>query len=127
MGDYPLKIAKDYRVPEHQRVNAEKKKRQKLLLQESFHAIKTVCLTHTRKMKKKKKEYLYKKQTYKKDKQNKNKIKFNFYYLNPKSEPEGLLEGSLHPLPSGMRYRLLKKSKRNNRKAKDMLSFISLI
>jgi nitrite reductase/ring-hydroxylating ferredoxin subunit len=43
MGDYPLKIAKDYRVPEHQRVNAEKKKRQKLLLEESFHAIKNVC------------------------------------------------------------------------------------
>lgn len=42
MGDYPLKIAKDYRVPEHQRVNTEKKKREKLLLVESFHAIKTV-------------------------------------------------------------------------------------
>lgn len=42
MGDYPLKIAKDYRVPEHQRVNNEKKKREKLLLDESFHAIKTV-------------------------------------------------------------------------------------
>jgi hypothetical protein len=39
MGDYKLKTAKDYVVPESQRVNADKKRRQMLLLEESLHAI----------------------------------------------------------------------------------------
>ena len=35
-----LKTDKDYVVPEDQRVNAEKKRRQMVLLEESIHAIK---------------------------------------------------------------------------------------
>ena len=40
MGNYLLKTAPDYKVPESQRINAEKKKRQMCLLEESVHAIK---------------------------------------------------------------------------------------
>ena len=40
MGDCKLKTDKDYVVPEDQRVNAEKKRRQMVLLEESIHAIK---------------------------------------------------------------------------------------
>ena len=40
LGDYKLKTSKDYIVPEDQRVNAEKKRRQMVLLEESVHAIK---------------------------------------------------------------------------------------
>ncbi|EEY64548.1 uncharacterized protein PITG_15796 [Phytophthora infestans T30-4] len=38
MGDYKLKTAPDYVVPEHQRVNAAKKLRQMALLEESLYA-----------------------------------------------------------------------------------------
>lgn len=41
-GDYPLKMSKDYRVPENQRISAEKKKYQKLFLEASFYDIKEV-------------------------------------------------------------------------------------
>jgi len=40
MGDYKLKSDPNYVVPEHQRVNAERKRRQMVLLQESVHFIK---------------------------------------------------------------------------------------
>jgi hypothetical protein len=40
LGDYKLKTSKEYVVPEDQRVNAEKKRRQMVLLEESVHAIK---------------------------------------------------------------------------------------
>ena len=40
LGDKKLKNALDYVVPEDQRVNAEKKKRQMVLLEESIHSIK---------------------------------------------------------------------------------------
>ena len=40
MGDYKLKSDPNYIVPEHQRVNAERKRRQMVLLQESVHYIK---------------------------------------------------------------------------------------
>eukprot|EP00741_Cyanophora_paradoxa_P024459 tig00022075_g23616.t1 len=40
MGDYKLKTDDDYVVPESQRVNAEKKRRQMILLEESIHSIK---------------------------------------------------------------------------------------
>lgn len=40
LGDYKLKTSKDYVVPEDLRVNAEKKRRQMVLLEESVHAIK---------------------------------------------------------------------------------------
>lgn len=40
MGDYKLKSDPKYVVPEHQRVNAERKRRQMVLLQESVHLIK---------------------------------------------------------------------------------------
>ena len=40
MGDYKLKSGKGYVVPESQQVNAEKKRRQMVLLEESVHAIK---------------------------------------------------------------------------------------
>eukprot|EP00966_Prymnesium_polylepis_P314016 7256463-Prymnesium_polylepis.1 len=40
MGNFPLKTDDDYVVPEAQRVNAQKKKRQIVLLDESIHAIK---------------------------------------------------------------------------------------
>ncbi|KAL1522827.1 hypothetical protein AB1Y20_017796 [Prymnesium parvum] len=40
MGDFSLKTDDDYVVPEAQRVNAQKKKRQIVLLDESIHAIK---------------------------------------------------------------------------------------
>ena len=40
LGNYMLKTAADYKVPESQRVNAEKKRRQMFLLEESVHAIK---------------------------------------------------------------------------------------
>jgi len=40
MGDYKLKSNPNYVVPEHQRVNAERKRRQMVLLQESVHFIK---------------------------------------------------------------------------------------
>eukprot|EP00965_Chrysotila_dentata_P003598 118398-Pleurochrysis_carterae.AAC.1 len=39
-GDFSLKTADDYVVPEAQRVNAQKKRRQLVLLEESVHAIK---------------------------------------------------------------------------------------
>eukprot|EP00746_Dinoflagellata_sp_MGD_P160980 gnl/MRDRNA2_/MRDRNA2_87976_c0_seq1.p1 gnl/MRDRNA2_/MRDRNA2_87976_c0~~gnl/MRDRNA2_/MRDRNA2_87976_c0_seq1.p1 ORF type:complete len:1907 (-),score=579.97 gnl/MRDRNA2_/MRDRNA2_87976_c0_seq1:164-5884(-) len=41
MGNYMLKTSDDYQVPENQRMNAEKKRRQMFLLEESVHAIKT--------------------------------------------------------------------------------------
>ncbi|KAG8464582.1 hypothetical protein KFE25_009950 [Diacronema lutheri] len=40
MGDFPLKTDDDYVVPESQRINAHKKRRQMVLLDESIHAIK---------------------------------------------------------------------------------------
>merc|ERR1712224_279121 len=40
MGNYMLKASPDYKVPENQRINAEKKRRQMFLLEESVHAIK---------------------------------------------------------------------------------------
>jgi hypothetical protein len=40
MGNYVLKTADDYKVPESQRVNPDKKRRQMFLLEESVHAIK---------------------------------------------------------------------------------------
>src|SRR4029078_459843 len=40
MGDYKLKSDPNYIVPESQRVNAERKRRQMVLLQESVHYIK---------------------------------------------------------------------------------------
>ena len=40
LGDYKLKTGPKYVVPEEQRVNAEKKKRQMVLLEESIHSIK---------------------------------------------------------------------------------------
>jgi len=40
MGDFSLKTDEDYVVPESQRVNAQKKRRQIVLLDESIHAIK---------------------------------------------------------------------------------------
>ncbi|CAN0115818.1 unnamed protein product, partial [Heterosigma akashiwo] len=39
MGDFKLKSAADYEVPEEERVNAEKKRRQMLLLEESVAAV----------------------------------------------------------------------------------------
>jgi len=39
MGDFKLKSSADYEVPEDQQINAEKKRRQMLLLEESTHAI----------------------------------------------------------------------------------------
>lgn len=41
LGNYMLKTSQDYQVPENQRMNAEKKRRQMFLLEESIHAIKT--------------------------------------------------------------------------------------
>merc|ERR1740138_1607894 len=41
LGNYMLKTSDDYQVPENQRMNAEKKRRQMFLLEESMHAIKT--------------------------------------------------------------------------------------
>jgi len=41
LGNYMLKTSEDYQVPENQRMNAEKKRRQMFLLEESIHAIKT--------------------------------------------------------------------------------------
>jgi hypothetical protein len=40
MGDYKLKLGSDYVVPESQRVNAEKKRRQMILLEESIFTLK---------------------------------------------------------------------------------------
>ena len=40
MGDYPLKRASTYRVPDHMRINIEKKRRQKILLEESIYNMK---------------------------------------------------------------------------------------
>ena len=40
MGDFALKTDDDYVVPEAQRVNTQKKRRQLVLLDESIHAIK---------------------------------------------------------------------------------------
>jgi len=40
MGDYKLKTEEDYVVPEHLRIDAEKKRRQMILLEESIHSIK---------------------------------------------------------------------------------------
>jgi WD40 repeat protein len=40
MGDYKLKTADNYVVPEEQRVNADKKRRQMILLEEAMHKIK---------------------------------------------------------------------------------------
>lgn len=42
MGDYKLKTAKDYVVPEHLRISAEKKKREMILLEEAVYSIKAV-------------------------------------------------------------------------------------
>ena len=39
-GDYKLKSGADYEVPEDQQVNAEKKRRQMMLLEENMHSIK---------------------------------------------------------------------------------------
>lgn len=39
MGDYKLKSSPSYEVPEDQRMNAEKKWRQMVLLEESMHTI----------------------------------------------------------------------------------------
>ncbi|CAJ1397957.1 unnamed protein product [Effrenium voratum] len=41
LGNYMLKTSEAYQVPENQRMNAEKKRRQMFLLEESIHAIKT--------------------------------------------------------------------------------------
>merc|ERR1740138_293360 len=41
LGNYMLKTSPSYQVPESQRMNAEKKRRQMFLLEESMHAIKT--------------------------------------------------------------------------------------
>eukprot|EP00931_Biecheleriopsis_adriatica_P072873 TRINITY_DN47261_c0_g1_i1.p1 TRINITY_DN47261_c0_g1~~TRINITY_DN47261_c0_g1_i1.p1 ORF type:complete len:1243 (-),score=428.26 TRINITY_DN47261_c0_g1_i1:43-3222(-) len=41
LGNYVLKTSESYQVPESQRMNAEKKRRQMFLLEESMHAIKT--------------------------------------------------------------------------------------
>jgi hypothetical protein len=41
LGDYKIKTAEGYEVPEDQQVNAEKKRRQMILLEESIHNIKT--------------------------------------------------------------------------------------
>merc|ERR1740138_1975067 len=41
LGNYMLKTSDSYQVPENQRMNAEKKRRQMFLLEESMHAIKT--------------------------------------------------------------------------------------
>ena len=43
MGDFSLKTDDDYVVPEAQRVNTQKKRRQLVLLDESIHAIKMGC------------------------------------------------------------------------------------
>ncbi|GMH77149.1 hypothetical protein TrST_g4112 [Triparma strigata] len=40
LGDYKVKTGEDYEVPEEQQVNAEKKRRQMVLLEESIHNIK---------------------------------------------------------------------------------------
>lgn len=40
-GDYTLKTSPEYQVPENARMNAEKKRRQMCLLEESMHAIRT--------------------------------------------------------------------------------------
>ena len=40
MGDYKLKTDEDYVVPEHLRINADKKRRQMILLEEAVYAIK---------------------------------------------------------------------------------------
>jgi hypothetical protein len=42
MGDYKLKTSDDYIVPEHERVDADKKKRQINLLSEGVHILKEV-------------------------------------------------------------------------------------
>jgi len=44
MGDYKLKSDDKYVVPEHQRINAEKKRRELVLLEESVFAIKMVLV-----------------------------------------------------------------------------------
>merc|ERR1719240_1137613 len=41
LGNFMLKTSDSYQVPENQRMNAEKKRRQMFLLEESMHAIKT--------------------------------------------------------------------------------------
>ncbi|CAK0841778.1 unnamed protein product [Prorocentrum cordatum] len=41
LGNYLLKTSDSYQVPENQRMNAEKKRRQMFLLEESMHAIRT--------------------------------------------------------------------------------------
>merc|ERR1719277_2817941 len=41
LGNFMLKTSDAYQVPENQRMNAEKKRRQMYLLEESMHAIKT--------------------------------------------------------------------------------------
>eukprot|EP00727_Mastigamoeba_balamuthi_P000638 m51a1_g10571 hypothetical protein (1663) ;mRNA; r:46287-52660 len=40
MGDYPLKMARDYKVPENQRINADMKLRQRVLLEEAIYKMK---------------------------------------------------------------------------------------
>lgn len=42
MGDYPLKMASDYRVPDNQRISAERKRREKIIMEESIYEIKQV-------------------------------------------------------------------------------------
>eukprot|EP00921_Rhytidocystis_pertsovi_P010831 GHVQ01017457.1.p1 GENE.GHVQ01017457.1~~GHVQ01017457.1.p1 ORF type:complete len:1935 (-),score=293.33 GHVQ01017457.1:484-6288(-) len=41
LGDYRMKTAENYKVPQDERMNAEKKRRQMWLLEESVHAIQT--------------------------------------------------------------------------------------
>jgi hypothetical protein len=43
MGDFKLKSAAGYVVPEHMRISAEKKRREMVLLEEAVYAIKMVC------------------------------------------------------------------------------------
>jgi hypothetical protein len=44
MGDYKLKTSDKYIVPENERVDADKKKRQINLLAESIQILKEVCI-----------------------------------------------------------------------------------
>lgn len=47
MGDYPLKMGGSFIVPEHLRINAEKKRRQKILLEESMYNMKLVSVVRS--------------------------------------------------------------------------------
>lgn len=44
MGDYKLKTAGDYVVPEHQRVSTDKKRRQLLLLRQQVQLDMALCV-----------------------------------------------------------------------------------